>query len=247
MCTLILLYRPRHDWPVLIGTNRDEMIDRPWDPPGRHWPEHPDVVGGRDRLAGGTWLAVNGRGMVAAVLNRPGSLGPKLGRRSRGELPFFALAAKDAASGAAAVGEIEAKHWRRFNMVVADRAGVFFIRGLAAGTPQVTELEEGLYMITARDPNDMTSPRVAQYLPRFRLARPPAPPADWGEWPALLADRSGEIESQINITPQGGFGTVCSSLLAIAKTGEVVWRFAKGPPDRAPYEPVALAAEGVGA
>jgi uncharacterized protein with NRDE domain len=36
MCTLVILRRPGHRWPVLIGANRDEMIDRPSKPPGRH-------------------------------------------------------------------------------------------------------------------------------------------------------------------------------------------------------------------
>src|SRR6476659_3255713 len=56
MCTLVILRRPGHRWPVLIGANRDEMIDRPWEPPGRHWPDRPEVVAGLDRLAGGSWL-----------------------------------------------------------------------------------------------------------------------------------------------------------------------------------------------
>ena len=51
MCTLVILRRPGHRWPVLIGANRDEMIDRPWEPPGRHWPDRPEVVAGLDRLA----------------------------------------------------------------------------------------------------------------------------------------------------------------------------------------------------
>src|SRR5260370_39144646 len=55
MCTLVILRRPDHRWPVLIGANRDEMIDRPWEPPGRHWPDRPEVVAGLDRLAGGAW------------------------------------------------------------------------------------------------------------------------------------------------------------------------------------------------
>src|ERR1700686_4028446 len=53
MCTLVILRRPEHRWPVVIGANRDEMIDRPWEPPGRHWPDRPEVVAGLDRLAGG--------------------------------------------------------------------------------------------------------------------------------------------------------------------------------------------------
>src|SRR5437773_2414816 len=55
MCTLVILRRPEHAWPIIIGANRDEMIDRPALPPDRHWPDRPEVVAGLDRLAGGTW------------------------------------------------------------------------------------------------------------------------------------------------------------------------------------------------
>ena len=49
MCTLIILRRPNHDWPVLLAANRDEMSTRAWDPPARHWPDRPNVVAGIDR------------------------------------------------------------------------------------------------------------------------------------------------------------------------------------------------------
>ena len=54
MCTLVILRRPEHAWPVIIGANRDEMIDRPAKPPGRHWPDRAEVVAGLDLLAGGS-------------------------------------------------------------------------------------------------------------------------------------------------------------------------------------------------
>ncbi len=80
MCTLVILRRPDHPWPVVIGANRDEMIDRPALPPARHWPDRPEVVAGLDRLAGGSWLGVNDWGVAAAILNRRGSLGPAAGQ-----------------------------------------------------------------------------------------------------------------------------------------------------------------------
>ena len=91
MCTLIILRRPKKDWPVLIAANRDEMKSRLWDPPARHWPDRPDTVAGRDRLAGGSWLGHNDHGIVAAILNRHGTLGPANDKRSRGELVLDAL------------------------------------------------------------------------------------------------------------------------------------------------------------
>jgi uncharacterized protein with NRDE domain len=78
-------------WPLLLAANRDEKLDRPSRPPGCHWIDQPDVLGGLDVLAGGTWLAINRAGVVAAVLNRLGSLGPAPGKRSRGVLPLLAL------------------------------------------------------------------------------------------------------------------------------------------------------------
>ena len=70
MCTLVILRRPEHLWPVVIGANRDEMIGRPALPPARHWPDRPEVVAGRDLLAGGSWLGVNDWGVAAAILDR---------------------------------------------------------------------------------------------------------------------------------------------------------------------------------
>ena len=61
MCTLVILRRPRHRWPVLIGANRDEMIDRPSKPPGRHWSDRPEVVALAERpeaLGQPVWFAV---------------------------------------------------------------------------------------------------------------------------------------------------------------------------------------------
>jgi hypothetical protein len=217
------------------------MVDRPWDDPAAHWPGRPGVVAGRDRLAGGTWMGVNRHGLIAAVLNRPGSLGPEPGKRSRGELPLLALDHATAADAAAAIAALDAGAYRSFNMVVADAAGAWFLRALGEGKPESHAFAPGLHMVTARDPDDLTSPRIAHHLPRFREAPPPEPPDEWPAWKALVADRSGPPESQINIVPRAGFGTVCSSLLAVPQGGgRPVWLFAAGPPDRAEFAPVPL-------
>ncbi|MGY9055065.1 MAG: NRDE family protein, partial [Alphaproteobacteria bacterium] len=36
MCTVVILRRPGHAWPLLMAANRDEMRGRAWSPPGRH-------------------------------------------------------------------------------------------------------------------------------------------------------------------------------------------------------------------
>src|SRR5256712_10677077 len=99
MCTLVIRRRREHAWPVIIGANRDEMIDRPAKPPGRHWPDRTEVVAGLDLLAGGSWLGLNDWGVAAAVLNRHGSLGPEAGLRSRGGPGLEGLDHADAGAG----------------------------------------------------------------------------------------------------------------------------------------------------
>jgi hypothetical protein len=91
MCTAILGIEP--GGPVLLAGVRDELVDRAWQPPAPHWPDRPGLIGGRDLLAGGTWLAVAPAARRAAcVLNGRGRMAPAGSRRSRGILPLDAAA-----------------------------------------------------------------------------------------------------------------------------------------------------------
>lgn len=250
MCTLVLLHRPDHDWPLILGANRDEMLDRPWKPPARHWPDRPNVVAGLDELAGGSWLGVNDAGVVAAVMNRVGSLGPAPDRRSRGELVLEALDYDAARDAAEALAELDPAAYRSFNLVLADRYEAFWLRNLGTegpGSIDVTKLPAGLSMLTAHDLNDTRSARIKNYLPQFQQARVPDPESnDWAVWARLLGDRggNGDVEGAMNVTTDTGFGTVCSALIALPSDVhpelKAVWRFAAGAPDRAPFELVPL-------
>jgi uncharacterized protein with NRDE domain len=239
MCTVVVLIRPGHAWPLMLAANRDERLDRAWDPPAEYWPEYPGVVAGRDRSGGGTWMGVNRNGVVAAVLNRQGSLGPAAGKRSRGELPLMALAETSAEAAAGALASHDAEQWRSFNMILADRSGAIFLRGLGAGRMEWHALKPGCHMVTAHDVDDPDSPRVARHLHRF-TAEPAASPRDWTSWRGILGDRSGNAAEQIDVVPRGGFGTVCSSLLALPQAGPAEWLFAAGPPHSTEFLPVAM-------
>ena len=48
MCTLVLLRRPTHAWPLILAANRDEMANRLWKGPGRWWDDRPEVIAGQD-------------------------------------------------------------------------------------------------------------------------------------------------------------------------------------------------------
>lgn len=239
MCTVVLAIRPGAAFPVLLAANRDEKVDRAWDAPAAFWPDRPDVVAGQDRTAGGTWMGMNRHGVAASVLNRQGTLGPAAGKRSRGELPLIALEHPTAVAAAAAIMALDAGAWRAFNMVIADAHGGIFLRGLGSGHAEAEPLSAGVHMITAHDPNDPDSPRVARHLARFRAAVPQGP-CEWDMWRAILADRSGPDTTEINIPPRGGFGTISSALVAWPAAGAPEWLFAAGPPHQAAFVPVPI-------
>lgn len=128
MCSVVLLRRPETAWPLVLAANRDELRTRPWKAPARHWPDRPDVTAGLDVLAGGSWLGVNDDGVVAAVLNRVGTLGPAGGKRSRGELVLEALDHADAAAAAEALAALDPDAYRPFNLLIADAQNAFWLR-----------------------------------------------------------------------------------------------------------------------
>ncbi len=245
MCTLVILRQPDSDWPVLITANRDEALQRPWRPPGRHWPDRPHVVGGYDEVAEGTWLALNDFGVVAAMMNRRGTLGQMAGKRSRGELVLEALDHADAGEAAIALADLNAGAYRGFNMVVADNRDAYWLanRENDSGIIEVKPLPVGLSMLTAGDRNDPTSPRITQYLPKFEAAPAPDPAAgDWAAWEALMASKGGPSGpmGDMCVVTDVGFGTLSSSLIALPALhlpdAKPIWRFAAGRPDEAPYE-----------
>jgi hypothetical protein len=249
MCTVVLLRRPGHVWPVLLAANRDEMADRPWRAPARHWPDRSAVVAGLDVLGSGTWLGVNDAGVTAAVLNRINTLGPAPGRRSRGELPLIALDHATAGGAARSIARIDPGAYRPFNMVVADADAAYCVRctdgsepGAAQASVGIETVPDGLSMITAYDRNDLQSPRIRRYLPRFAAAPVPRPEAeDWSGWIALLAARDFDADAgpggAMTVVTSTGFGTVSCSLLAVPAEREkrAVWLFAGGRPGETPF------------
>ena len=245
MCTVVLLRRPGHAWPVVVAANRDEALARPWRAPGRHWPDRPGVLAGLDEEAGGSWMGVNDAGLVAAVLNRRGSLGPARGMRSRGELVLEALDHASAAAAADALAWLDGRAWRPFNLLLADRERAFWLRHTGRRGVSAQEVGPGLSMLTAFDLNDRAaSERTAFYLPRFEAAAPPDPaaPGGWAEWEALLASEETapgvtDPNGAMQVRTDWGFGTVSRALLALPQAPDrpPTWRFARLWPEEEEY------------
>lgn len=252
MCTLVILFQPDTRWPLIMAGNRDEMRDRPAMPPAQHWPAQPAVTAGLDQLGGGTWLGMNRYGVVASIMNREGTLGPLAGKKSRGDLVLQALQHTSAEAAQRAMGALAADAYRAFNLFIGDRTQGFWLRSQDHGENsrlECFEIEPGLHMLTSRELDDVSHPRIRHWLPRFRSATPPRPEQQsWQAWRALLSARSAgdpaTPHAAMNMDLPGGFATVSSSLIALPRSpgqDDPVWLYADGAPDQAEFVPINVA------
>ena len=204
-------------------------------------------------MAGGSWLGINDDGLTAAVMNRPGSLGPDPGKRSRGELALEALDHAEAEMAAEALSHIDPGAYRPFNLILADPLQAYWLRseGDASSAVEAIALPPGMSMFTAHDRNDLNSARIRAHMPRFEAAGMPDPDnGEWTEWQRCLSSREtapeGGAPSAMNITTEFGFGTVSSALIALPapndKGVKSIWRYADGRPDEAAFVSVDLGA-----
>lgn len=248
MCTTVVSVDPHSPVPMLVVGVRDEFLDRPWLPPGRHWPERPQLVGGQDLQALGTWLAVRpgpGAPRVACVLNGHGEPAEDSRRRTRGELPLLL-------AGDGEPGDLDPTRYDPFHLVRAtpESAHLWSWNGRALVEHS---LDAGLHVIVnsgLEGVADHDGPGDEQMLARIDYFRPlldkasrPEPSdgataAVWGEWLSLAAgtgldpgdDRALVVRRTID---DDRWGTSSLSLVALTRNG-VRYDFCANPVDAHP-------------
>jgi uncharacterized protein with NRDE domain len=233
MCLLVALRRGGELW---LGANRDERLDRPWEPPATLVAD-PPVVGGRDVTAGGSWLAVNHAApFVAAVTNA--RLGAPAGERSRGSLVVDAAAELSLPEAVALVGELDLTRYGPFNLLLADASRVFLATNLPS--PRIERVDVELVAI-GNDALDDPGPRTRIAQVRSRELASLGDAALGKAIVALLSDHGG---ADPFCRHGERYGTVCSTLLRLRAGAVVAYRFAPGPPCTTPFTRIVPAAGG---
>ncbi|MDW8478639.1 MAG: NRDE family protein [Xanthomonadales bacterium] len=149
MCLIALALGVHPRWPLVLLANRDEFHARP-SAPAAPWAEDPRILGGRDLLAGGTWLAVRADGRFAAVANLRGG-GPARGRRSRGELVADFVRGEDPPSRFLARVASRLADYAPFNLIVGDGEE---LRWLCSAGPRAGRLGPGLHAFANTPPGE---------------------------------------------------------------------------------------------
>lgn len=231
MCLLALFFRVFEDAPIVIGASREEQYARRGEPPqileGRL-----RAAGGMDPVAGGTWLAVNERGVLIAVTNRAKSVLPEQ-PRSRGLLVRDLL---DCPDGAAAIAlarrELETNRFAGCNLLVVDESRACVLE--AGDWLRIHPLPPGLHVVTAGDVNDPADPRLC-YARDWLSEQAPASAIECVEKLKELCAQPGNGTPPICIHGDVS-GTISSSVLALAAgQGGALYLHCQGPPDSTPY------------
>jgi uncharacterized protein with NRDE domain len=136
MCLLALAWKAHPDFTLILAGNRDERHARPTVAAG-FWEEAPEVLGGRDLDAGGTWLGVTGADRFAVVTNYREGLNPAKAARSRGALPADFLKSRITPEAYLRQIQATAGQYGGFSLVVGDRDSLWYFanRGGAAPAP----------------------------------------------------------------------------------------------------------------
>ncbi|WP_369130800.1 NRDE family protein [Modestobacter roseus] len=231
MCTVVV--RRSAGRPAAVLAVRDEVTTRGFDDPGRWWPQFPDVVGGRDHVAGGTWCATSvGTGRTALVLNRHHDRPAAPGAPSRGMLPLLG-----ATRGPDWTAHVRLAGMAGFLLVLVDpdRLTSWDFDGDRLVR---TEHPEGTHLLTSGGPEDRKADR---WLADFAALDSP------GAWRGLLRGRPPADDPSALVVrhERGGrvYGTVFAETLD-ARPGRLVVEHSRRPWADEPWQIAEFGAAG---
>ena len=251
MCLLIALFQVVDDAPLIIAANRDERFARPAVTMTVLRDRDPRVLGGRDELAGGTWLAVNEHGVVAGLTNQPApGRDPASGPAASCRWPSPPAAARREAVREAEPG-LDPADYNPCWLLVGDRESLFSV-GLAGGRqPAVTQLRPGRHVLenrpfgtptaktaqvaalVARSAGAAAAPAAADALAGVLGDHRPAAP----EGPAARPGAPGRAGPGAvgGVRAHATYGTRSAMIITVAAGGPPRLRVADGPPCEVPF------------
>jgi uncharacterized protein with NRDE domain len=231
MCLLIVLTGADAEFPIVVAANRDEQRNRKSSPPGLFAGERRRILSPRDRAAGGTWLAVNERGLFAGITNV--SKAPREDHgTTRGTLPHLALDADDLEGARAAVEkELAARRYNAFQLVLADAERALVIRQVG-GELDVAKSKSPVVVSNEHRPGELDLPALAA-----ATAPGVALPDLLSQLTAILQDDGSGGGHRI-LKKGGDYGTVSSSVIAVPRRDlrGLIWKYATGDRDLSEFQ-----------
>lgn len=148
MCIAAFAWLAHPLYPLLLLQNRDEYHNRPTKPVT--WWDGGEILGGKDEVAGGTWLACSKLGRVAFLTNVL-ELQTLPDAKSRGDLPVLFLESKKCPMEFAEELGTEAHQYNGFNLIVADikSKSMVYVSNRPKGEPIIIQkVSPGIHVLS---------------------------------------------------------------------------------------------------
>ena len=232
MCLIVFALDCHPLYRLVLAANRDEYFSRPT-APAAIWAEAPQMLAGRDLVAGGTWLGVTTTGRLAALTYYREPVTPVHLLPSRGKLAADFLAGTMTPLEYLEILRRDEEHYGGFNILFGDAGGIFYhtnredvsnrvaagIHGLSNGLldtpwPKVTAAKNRLEEIIRQgtmEPEEL-------FLILSDRTHYPDP---------LLPDTGVGIERERHLSPVyiagSGYGTRSSTIVIINRDGRLTF------------------------
>jgi len=230
MCLVVLAFNVHEDAPLVVAANRDEFHARPTQD-ADWWSDQPDVIGGRDLQAGGTWLGAHRSGRFATITNYRDAATSRGRPRSRGHLVTEFLQGEQ--SPVEHLSTIRPEDYGGFNLLVADRSQLAYLSNRGGG---LKELPAGIYGLsnatldTPWEKVERSKSLLGTLLEQGRanethllrlLADRKKGPVDEVESDRLPFSIAHAITAPFIVT--SAYGTRCSTIVRVDQAG--IWHF----------------------
>jgi len=232
MCLIFLSLNNHPDYKLIIAANRDEFYARNT-APAHFWEDNPNILGGRDLQAAGTWMAMNKNGKISLVTNYrdPAHISPTA--PSRGQLVSDFLINKDSPEEYLQKVQVHASEYNGFNLLTGNQDELFYLSNYKSGSQK---LESGIYGLS-NHLLDTPWPKVELGKDKFcsAISKPVVEPRVLFEMlyhekraeDKFLPDTGIGLERERALSSMfiktNGYGTRCSTVVLIDRQNNVLY------------------------
>jgi len=232
MCLIFISLNNHPTYKLIVAANRDEFYNRKT-ATANYWEDYPDILGGRDLEAMGTWMAMTKSGKIGMVTNYrdPKNIHPQA--PTRGKLVSDYLIQPIAPARYLKELELRGKEYNGFNLIVGHPDALFYYSNYAKGVVKIADGFHGL----SNHLLDTPWPKVTRVKKKFGslLSAAKLQPQELLE---ALYDEQRAPNHELPDTGVGpeweqalsslfiktnGYGTRCSTVVLIDKQNEVIY------------------------
>lgn len=235
MCLIIFAYQADSRYSLVVAANRDEFFSRS-SRDAEFWKDngsHSRILGGKDLVAGGTWLGLTTSGRFAAVTNIRDPSQAERKPKSRGELSLNFLAGTETPAAYCQSLGSHFNQYAGYNLLIGDGNEMFYLNNLEA---ELHQLVPGIYGLSNGQLNSPW-PKIEHGRQQLKLLLDCDAELTTDQLIPMMGNRTQakdtdlpdtgiplELERRLSSAfiqnPERQYGTRCSTAIIVASNGE---------------------------